>query len=250
MAEPVFELRDLEKRFGTHEVLRGVNLRVEQGEVVSIIGASGSGKSTLLRCLNLLETPTGGEIFYHGAAANTLPLAQYRAKVGMIFQSYNLFYNMTVLENCTVGQTTVLRRSRREAEERALHYLERVGMAPYRSARPAQLSGGQKQRAAIARALAMEPEVLLCDEPTSALDPQMVGEVLEVLRGLAADGMTMLIVTHEMAFARDVSTRGVFLDGGTVCEEGPELFTRPQDPRTREILSRFLPQGAVFSEKA
>ena len=157
MAEPVFELRDLEKRFGTHEVLRGVNLRVEQGEVVSIIGASGSGKSTLLRCLNLLETPTGGEILYHGTAANTLPLAQYRAKVGMIFQSYNLFYNMTVLENCTVGQTTVLRRSRREAEERALHYLERVGMAPYRSARPAQLSGGQKQRAAIARALAMEP---------------------------------------------------------------------------------------------
>ena len=244
MAEKVIELEHLQKQFGDHAVLRDINLSVEKGEVLSIIGASGSGKSTMLRCINLLETPTSGRILYHGKdiSDRSLNLSQYRTKVGMVFQSFNLFNNMTALNNCVTGQMSVLKRSRREAEEVAMKYLTKVGMAPYIHARPAQLSGGQKQRVAIARALAMEPEVLLFDEPTSALDPQMVGEVLTVMRDLAQEGLTMLVVTHEMAFARDVSTTVVFMDDGLICEEGsPEkLFGQPENPKTREFLSRFL----------
>ena len=244
MAEKVIELEHLQKQFGDHAVLRDINLSVEKGEVLSIIGASGSGKSTMLRCINLLETPTSGRILYHGKdiSDRSLNLSQYRTKVGMVFQSFNLFNNMTALNNCVTGQMSVLKRSRREAEEVAMKYLTKVGMAPYIHARPAQLSGGQKQRVAIARALAMEPEVLLFDEPTSALDPQMVGEVLTVMRDLAQEGLTMLVVTHEMAFARDVSTKVVFMDDGLICEEGsPEqLFGQPENPKTREFLSRFL----------
>ena len=244
MAEKVIELIHLQKQFGTHQVLRDISLSVEKGEVLSIIGASGSGKSTMLRCINLLEAPTAGQILYHGKdiTSRGLDLAKYRTKVGMVFQSFNLFNNMTALNNCVTGQMSVLKRSRREAEEVAMKYLTKVGMAPYIHAKPAQLSGGQKQRVAIARALAMEPEVLLVDEPTSALDPQMVGEVLNVMRELAQEGLTMLVVTHEMAFARDVSTNVVFMDEGLICESGaPEaLFSHPQQAKTREFLSRFL----------
>ena len=244
MAEKVIELIHLQKQFGTHQVLRDISLSVEKGEVLSIIGASGSGKSTMLRCINLLEAPTAGQILYHGKdiTSRDLDLAKYRTKVGMVFQSFNLFNNMTALNNCVTGQMSVLKRSRREAEEVAMKYLTKVGMAPYIHAKPAQLSGGQKQRVAIARALAMEPEVLLFDEPTSALDPQMVGEVLNVMRELAQEGLTMLVVTHEMAFARDVSTNVVFMDEGLICESGaPEaLFSQPQQAKTREFLSRFL----------
>ena len=244
MAEKVIELIHLQKQFGTHQVLRDISLSVEKGEVLSIIGASGSGKSTMLRCINLLEAPTAGQILYHGKdiTSRDLDLAKYRTKVGMVFQSFNLFNNMTALNNCVTGQMSVLKRSRREAEEVAMKYLTKVGMAPYIHAKPAQLSGGQKQRVAIARALAMEPEVLLFDEPTSALDPQMVGEVLNVRRELAQEGLTMLVVTHEMAFARDVSTNVVFMDEGLICESGaPEaLFSHPQQAKTREFLSRFL----------
>ena len=240
---PILRVSGLQKRFGEHEVLRGISFDVHQGDVVSIIGASGSGKSTLLRCINFLEQPTDGTILFHGRNAETeWNRAQYHAKVGMVFQSFNLFANMSVLKNCVSGQVRVLRRDRREAEEKALFYLDKVGMAPYRDARPAQLSGGQKQRVAIARALAMDPEVLLFDEPTSALDPEMVGEVLSVMRELAASGMTMLVVTHEMAFARDVSRRVIFMDEGVIAEEGApeEIFVRPNQPRTREFLSRVL----------
>jgi putative lysine transport system ATP-binding protein len=244
MAEKVIELIHLQKQFGTHQVLRDISLSVEKGEVLSIIGASGSGKSTMLRCINLLEAPTAGQILYHGKdiTSRDLDLAKYRTKVGMVFQSFNLFNNMTALNNCVTGQMSVLKRSRREAEEVAMKYMTKVGMAPYIHAKPAQLSGGQKQRVAIARALAMEPEVLLFDEPTSALDPQMVGEVLNVMRELAQEGLTMLVVTHEMAFARDVSTNVVFMDEGLICESGaPEaLFSHPQQAKTREFLSRFL----------
>ena len=244
MGEKVIELVHLQKQFGDHTVLRDIHLSVEKGEVLSIIGASGSGKSTMLRCINLLETPTSGQVLYHGQdiTAREMNLSQYRAKVGMVFQSFNLFNNMTALQNCVTGQMSVLRRSRAEAEKIAMEYLGRVGMTPYIHARPAQLSGGQKQRVAIARALAMEPEVLLFDEPTSALDPQMVGEVLEVMRSLARDGLTMVVVTHEMAFARDVSTNVVFMADGVICEEGrpKDIFENPQNPKTREFLSRFL----------
>lgn len=244
MAEKVIELIHLQKQFGTHQVLRDISLSVEKGEVLSIIGASGFGKSTMLRCINLLEVPTAGQILYHGKdiTSRDLDLAKYRTKVGMVFQSFNLFNNMTALNNCVTGQMSVLKRSRREAEEVAMKYLTKVGMASYIHAKPAQLSGGQKQRVAIARALAMEPEVLLFDEPTSALDPQMVGEVLNVMRELAQDGLTMLVVTHEMSFARDVSTNVVFMDDGLICESGaPEaLFSHPQQAKTREFLSRFL----------
>ena len=244
MAEKVIELIGLEKQFGEHSVLKGINLSVEKGEVLSIIGASGSGKSTMLRCINLLETPTEGKVLYHGKdiIAGDIKLSEYRAKVGMVFQSFNLFNNMTALENCITGQVSVLKRSRKEATEIAMKYLEKVGMAPYIEAKPSQLSGGQKQRVAIARALAMEPEVLLFDEPTSALDPQMVGEVLEVMRRLAKEGLTMIVVTHEMAFARDVSSNVVFMADGVICEEGApkDIFENPQNPKTREFLSRFL----------
>ena len=244
MAEKILEVRHLSKSFGKHEVLRDIDFTVNRGDVTSIIGASGSGKSTLLRCINLLETPSSGEILFHGQSVTGrgVSATAYRAKVGMVFQSFNLFNNMTVLENCTVGQTKVLRRSREEARANALRYLDKVGMTPYVNARPRQISGGQKQRVAIARALAMEPEVLLFDEPTSALDPEMVGEVLTVMRTLADEGMTMLVVTHEMAFARDVSSRVVYMADGVICEQGTpeELFGSPQQARTREFLSRFL----------
>lgn len=244
MSEKVIELVHLQKQFGENTVLRDINLSVSEGEVLSIIGASGSGKSTMLRCINLLETPTSGQVLYHGRdiTSHDMNLSRYRAKVGMVFQSFNLFNNMTALNNCITGQMTVLKRSREEAEATAMKYLERVGMAPYINARPSQLSGGQKQRVAIARALAMEPEALLFDEPTSALDPQMVGEVLDVMRSLADDGLTMIVVTHEMAFARDVSTNVVFMSGGVICEEGSpkDIFENPQDQKTKDFLSRFL----------
>lgn len=244
MSENVIELVHLQKQFGDHEVLRDINLSVEKGEVLSVIGASGSGKSTMLRCINLLETPTSGDVLYHGKniTDSDFSLSQYRTKVGMVFQSFNLFNNMTALENCITGQVSVLKKDRKTAEETAMKYLKKVGMEPYINARPAQLSGGQKQRVAIARALAMEPEVLLFDEPTSALDPQMVGEVLEVMRNLANEGLTMIVVTHEMAFARDVSNQVVFMADGVICEEGTpaELFENPKNAKTREFLSRFL----------
>lgn len=244
MAETVLELRNLQKQFGDHTVLRDISLTVEKGQTVSVIGASGSGKSTMLRCINLLETPTAGEILFRGQNIQEkgFDLSDYRARVGMVFQSFNLFNNMTALENCTVGQCTVMHRSKEDARRVALQYLEKVGMAPYIHAKPRQLSGGQKQRVAIARALAMEPEALLFDEPTSALDPQMVGEVLTVMRSLAEEGMTMIVVTHEMAFARDVSDHVVFMADGVIAEEGAPaaIFEHPHNPVTREFLSRFL----------
>ncbi|MCD8016297.1 MAG: amino acid ABC transporter ATP-binding protein [Oscillospiraceae bacterium] len=244
MSENILEIRHLSKSFGSHEVLRDIDFTVSSGDVTSIIGASGSGKSTLLRCINLLEQPTSGEILFHGkdVVSGAVNNAAYRAKVGMVFQSFNLFNNMTVLDNCIVGQTKVLKKGKDESRSNAMRYLEKVGMTPYINARPRQLSGGQKQRVAIARALAMEPEVLLFDEPTSALDPEMVGEVLAVMRDLAREGMTMLVVTHEMAFARDVSNHVVYMAEGVIAEEGEpkELFANPKNERTREFLSRFL----------
>ena len=246
MSEAILEIRHLSKAFGAHVVLRDIDFTVHPGDVTSIIGASGSGKSTLLRCVNLLETPPSGVILFHGwdVAGRGMNAASYRSKVGMVFQSFNLFNNMTVLENCMVGQTKVLKKSKEEARQNAMKYLEKVGMAPYINAKPRQISGGQKQRVAIARALAMEPEVLLFDEPTSALDPEMVGEVLAVMRDLANEGMTMLVVTHEMAFARDVSNHVVYMADGVICEEGEpkELFAHPRQARTREFLSRFTGQ--------
>ncbi len=243
MSENILEIRHLSKSFGNHEVLRDIDFDVKKGDVISIIGASGSGKSTLLRCVNLLETPTSGQILYHGAdvAGRSVKAAEYRSHVGMVFQSFNLFSNMTVLQNCVVGQVKVLKRDKKTAAEHAMHYLEKVGMAPYIHARPRQISGGQKQRVAIARAMAMDPEVLLFDEPTSALDPEMVGEVLSVMQDLAREGMTMLVVTHEMAFARDVSTRVVYMNSGVICEQGApaELFGNPQKQETRDFLARF-----------
>ena len=241
--QPILEVQHLSKSFGSHEVLRDIDFTVRPGDVTSIIGASGSGKSTLLRCINLLETPSRGAVRFHGedVAGRRVNTSAYRAKVGMVFQSFNLFNNMNVLENCMAGPVKVLRQSREEARRKALRYLEQVGMAPYIKARPRQLSGGQKQRVAIARALAMDPEVLLFDEPTSALDPEMVGEVLSVMQALAQEGMTMLVVTHEMAFARDVSTHVVYMNQGVICEEGtPEaVFGDPQRQETRDFLSRF-----------
>lgn len=239
----ILSVEHLKKSFGEHAVLKDISFDVCQGDIVSIIGSSGSGKSTLLRCINYLEQPTDGVIRFHGRNAETeWSRAQYHSKVGMVFQSFNLFNNMSVLKNCMAGQMKVLKRGRREAEEKAMMYLQKVGMAPYRDARPSQLSGGQKQRVAIARALAMDPEVLLFDEPTSALDPEMVGEVLSVMRELVASGLTMLVVTHEMAFARDVSRRVIFMDEGLIAESGSpdEIFVSPKQPRTREFLSRIL----------
>ena len=243
MGEMILEVKHLNKAFGKNQVLNDIDFTVNKGDVISIIGASGSGKSTLLRCINLLETPTAGEIWYNGknVADRKVKPHEYRSHVGMVFQSFNLFNNMTVLKNCMVGQMKVLGRSKEEARETALYYLQKVGMAPYINAKPRQLSGGQKQRVAIARALAMNPEVLLFDEPTSALDPEMVGEVLAVMQQLAQEGMTMLVVTHEMAFARDISTRVVYMNQGVICEQGSpaELFGNPQRPETREFLTRF-----------
>ena len=243
MAE-ILRLSHLEKQFGTHAVLRDISFSVEKGEVISIIGSSGSGKSTMLRCINLLETPTGGQIFFEGKdiTAKDVDLSRYRARVGMVFQQFNLFHNMSVLANCVSPQTTVLGRKKQEAEERAREYLSRVGMSAYLDARPAQLSGGQKQRVAIARTLAMDPDIILFDEPTSALDPEMVGEVLALMKELAEQGMTMIVVTHEMGFARDVADRVIFMADGGIVEEGTpeEICTDPQNPRTKEFLSRYL----------
>lgn len=243
MAQTILNIQHLSKAFGQHQVLRDIDFTVCKGDVISIIGASGSGKSTLLRCINLLETPSSGQILYHNenVAGPGVNAPAYRAKVGMVFQGFNLFNNMTVLQNCMIGQEKVLKKSKQEAKQHAMHYLEKVGMLPYINARPRQLSGGQKQRVAIARALAMDPEILLFDEPTSALDPEMVGEVLSVMQALAAEGITMLVVTHEMAFARDVSSRVVYMADGVICEEGTpaEIFSAPQKQETREFLARF-----------
>ena len=244
MNETILQVSHLSKSFGKHEVLRDIDFTVKKGDVTSIIGASGSGKSTLLRCINLLEIPTSGQIVFHGEdiLSRKGGAAAYRTKVGMVFQSFNLFSNMTVLENCTVGQTKVLKKNAAEARDMAMKYLTKVGMAPYINAKPRQLSGGQKQRVAIARALAKGPEVLLFDEPTSALDPEMVGEVLSVMRDLAAEGLTMLVVTHEMAFARDVSNHVVFMRDGVIWEEGSpkQIFVEPEREETQEFLSRFM----------
>lgn len=243
MAETIIEIKHLQKTFGENVVLKDVNFTVNRGDVTCIIGSSGSGKSTLLRCINLFETPTSGEILFDGEnVVNTKKPNEFRQKVGMVFQSFNLFNNMNVLKNCSIGPLKVLGVSKTEAENRAMKYLKMVGMDSYVNARPAQLSGGQKQRVAIARALAMEPEALLFDEPTSALDPEMVGEVLSVMTTLAKDGLTMVVVTHEMSFARDIANKVVFMDDGVIEEEGsPEqIFNHPQKSRTREFLSRFL----------
>ena len=244
MDEMILQVRHLSKSFGKHEVLRDIDFTVNRGDVTSIIGASGSGKSTLLRCVNLLETPTSGEITFHGENILTRKggAAAYRTKVGMVFQSFNLFNNMSVLDNCTVGQIKVLKKSAAEAKELAMKYLTKVGMAPYINAKPRQLSGGQKQRVAIARALAMDPEVLLFDEPTSALDPEMVGEVLEVMKQLADEGMTMVVVTHEMGFAREVGSRVLFMDGGHILEQNEphEFFAHPQCERLKSFLDKVL----------
>ncbi len=246
MSDAIIQVNHLSKSFGDHEVLRDVDFSVSRGEVISIIGASGSGKSTLLRCMNLLEKPTSGEILFHNENIQRpgFNLQTYRGRVGMVFQQFNLFANMTALENCVVGQMKVLKRSRVQAQNIAMAFLEKVGMSAYVKAKPRQLSGGQKQRVAIARALAMNPEALLFDEPTSALDPEMVGEVLSVMKDLASTGLTMLVVTHEMGFARDVSDRVVFMDGGVIVESDvPEVvFTQPKHPRTREFLARILNQ--------
>ncbi|MGH4038762.1 MAG: amino acid ABC transporter ATP-binding protein [Sphaerochaeta sp.] len=239
----ILNINHLSKTFGTNVVLTDIDFNVNTGDVTTIIGASGSGKSTLLRCINLLETPTSGDVIFHDikVADGGMSEEDYRAKVGMVFQSFNLFNNHTVLSNCMLGQIRVLKKSKAEAKEQAMKYLEKVGMAPYINAKPAQLSGGQKQRVAIARALAMDPEILLFDEPTSALDPEMVGEVLEVMKKLAHEGMTMLVVTHEMSFARDISSHVVFMADGKIEEEGSsnDIFVNPQSPRTKEFLTRF-----------
>ncbi|MGE7838162.1 amino acid ABC transporter ATP-binding protein [Viridibacillus arvi] len=242
----VIEIQHLSKSFGTHEVLKDIDFSVNKGEVVCVIGSSGSGKSTLLRCINLLERPSGGQIVYQGENIldNNHNINNYRTKLGMVFQSFNLFNNLNVLTNCIVGQTKVLKRSKSDAENVAMKYLKVVGLDRYVNAKPHQLSGGQKQRVAIARALSMEPDVLLFDEPTSALDPEMVGEVLKVMKELAGTGLTMLIVTHEMEFAREVSDRVVFMDKGVIVEEGsPEqIFNHPQNERTKAFLKRTFKQ--------
>ena len=241
--EEILKIEHLVKTFGTNEVLKDIDFSVSKGDVISIIGSSGSGKSTLLRCINMLEEATGGKILYHGKNIldGEIDEDSYRTKVGMVFQSFNLFANLNVLDNCMIGQIKVLKRSKEEAKKHALDYLSKVGMAQYIEAKPRQLSGGQKQRVAIARALAMEPEVLLFDEPTSALDPEMVGEVLDVMQNLAESGMTMLVVTHEMAFARSVSNRVVYMADGKIEEEGSpeEIFSNPKSQRTKDFLSRF-----------
>lgn len=251
--EPIIEIRHLGKNFGDHEVLKDIDFDVYKGDVTCIIGSSGSGKSTLLRCINLFETPTAGEIYYHGEdITKTKSAPKYREKVTMVFQSFNLFNNISVLSNCTIGPRKVLKMKKSEANEIALKYLELVGMSAYVNAKPKQLSGGQKQRVAIARALAMSPEVILFDEPTSALDPEMVGEVLEVMKDLAESGLTMLVVTHEMAFARDVANKVVFMDGGVIVEQGSpdEIFTSPKEDRTKAFLSRMLQEQSRNSQNA
>jgi len=240
----ILEVRRLTKSFGKNMVLKDIGFSVRRGDVICVIGASGSGKSTLLRCINLLEIPTGGEIFMNGddIMARGMSIPAYRARVGMVFQNFNLFANMTALKNCMVGCRRVLHYDKRTARQTAMSFLEKVGMAPYINARPRQLSGGQQQRVAIARALAMSPDILLFDEPTSALDPQMVGEVLAVMRKLADEGLTMIVVTHEMAFARDVSSHVIYMQDGVIWEEGPpqQIFQDPQRQETRDFLARFI----------
>lgn len=240
----VLQVSHLSKKFGDREVLKDISFDVQAGKVICLIGASGSGKSTLLRCLNLLEKPTTGEISYQGKSIldERMDLYQYRSKVGMVFQQFNLFNNMDVLQNCMIGQMNVLKRDKKEAEERALHFLREVGMDPFIHARPQQLSGGQKQRVAIARALAMESDILLFDEPTSALDPETVGEVLRVMKLLADKGLTMVVVTHEMQFAKEVADHIIFMDEGVIAEEGPpeKIFNNPENERTKEFLHRVL----------
>lgn len=244
MSEAVISIQNLSKTFGTNEVLKDISFEVKQGEVVTIIGSSGSGKSTLLRCVNLLEKPTSGKISYNGQniLEHDKSIYEYRTHVGMVFQQFNLFNNLNVLENCIVGPMKVLKKSKEEAEKIAKEFLEKVGMSAYINAKPRQLSGGQKQRVAIARALSMQPDVLLFDEPTSALDPEMVNEVLETMKSLAHTGLTMIVVTHEMGFAKEVSDRVVFMDKGIIAEEGtPEqIFENPQVDRTKEFLGRVL----------
>lgn len=240
----IIEIERLKKSFGDNLVLKDISMNVNKGEVVTIIGASGSGKSTFLRCINLLETPTDGKIMYQGenVLAPDYNLPKYRTHLGMVFQSFNLFNNMNVLQNCMSGQVTVLGRKEEEAKKIAIENLEKVGMDRFIDAKPAQLSGGQKQRVAIARALSMDPEVMLFDEPTSALDPEMVGDVLRIMKKLAESGLTMVIVTHEMAFAKEVSDRVIFMDQGVIAEEGsPEdIFGNPKEARTKEFLHRVL----------
>ena len=242
--ERIIEVKHLSKSFGDHKVLRDIDFSVNKGEVVCIIGSSGSGKSTLLRCINLLEKPTGGEIIYNkeNILDDKHDIYKYRTKLGMVFQQFNLFNNHNVLNNCIVGQMKVLGRSKEESEKVAMKYLNIVGMSNYINAKPKQLSGGQKQRVAIARALSMEPDVILFDEPTSALDPEMVGEVLKIMKELAESGLTMLVVTHEMEFAKEVSDRVVFMNNGVIEEEGTpdEIFNNPKKERTREFLKRTL----------
>ena len=245
MSETILEIKHLKKSFGQNEVLKDISLTVHQGEVISIIGSSGSGKSTFLRSINLLEIPNAGEILYRGqnVLEKDYNLTQYREKLGMVFQSFNLFENLNVLENTIVAQTTVLKRDAQEAEKIAKENLNKVGMGEqYWQAKPQQLSGGQKQRVAIARALSMNPDAILFDEPTSALDPEMVGEVLKIMKDLAQEGLTMIVVTHEMEFARDVSNRVIFMDQGVIAEEGSpqDIFSNPKEERTKEFLQRFL----------
>ena len=244
MQETLLKVEHLVKTFGTNHVLKDIDFSVEKGDVISIIGSSGSGKSTLLRCINMLEDATDGKIIYRGkdVLGREINEDEYRTKVGMVFQSFNLFNNYNVLENCTIGQVKVLKKSKEEAKKTALEYLSKVGMSEYINAKPRQLSGGQKQRVAIARALCMAPEILLFDEPTSALDPEMVGEVLDVMKRLARSGMTMLVVTHEMSFARSVSNRVLFMADGKIEEDGKpeEIFNSPKSEKTKEFLSRFL----------
>ena len=243
MSDVILKVGHLSKSFGANAVLKDIDFTVSKGDVTCIIGASGSGKSTLLRCINLLETPTSGEILFHDKKINGkgVKAADYRTKVGMVFQSFNLFNNMTVLENCMVGQTRVLKKNREEAKKNAMRYLEKVGMAPYINARPRQLSGGQKQRVAIVRSLCMHPEIMLFDEVTAALDPEMVREVLDVMLELAQQGLTMVIVTHEMQFAKAVADRIIFIDGGKIVEEAPpeQFFTAPKTQRAQAFLNTF-----------
>lgn len=242
--QPVIRVEGLRKSFGAHEVLKGIDFEVMPGEVVTIIGASGSGKSTLLRCINLLETPDDGHVWFHGEdlAAEHVDVNRLREKIGMVFQGFNLFNNMDVLDNCTLAPVTLKKMGKAEAEKVALSHLEEVGLADFAHADVNSLSGGQKQRVAIARALCMKPDLMLFDEPTSALDPEIVGEVLEVMRALAHDGMTMVVVTHEMAFAKNVSDKVVFMDNGVIAEQGSprQMFSNPRLPRTREFLARYL----------
>ena len=238
----IIRAEGIKKSFGSQQVLRGIDFSVDQGEAVCLIGPSGSGKSTLLRCINMLERPTEGQVLFRGDDIASLPAALLHSKVGMVFQQFNLFSNMTAFQNCVAGQRKALRRSQKESEGKAAYYLEQVGMLPYRDARPAQLSGGQKQRVGIARALCMDPDVLLFDEPTSALDPEMVDEVLRVMSDLKKGGLTMLIVTHEMAFARDAADRVIFMDEGLIVEDGKpkDIFEAPRQERTAAFLKRSL----------